>query len=162
MISSCVWSQKATQQLLSRYDLQAVMPVPPDSSAFFYRSKLNCYNLTVTIMKSKTTSCSFDMKDQVTEVPLKLGLAYKFLQKVAQENPNCDVIFYSDNCCGQQKNRFLMAMYYFVVNTLPINFITHKFLIRGNTQNEGDSAHLMIQRSVKRAKKIWPLIHAGS
>lgn len=50
-----------------------------------------------------------------------------------------------------------MAMYYFVVNTLPINSITHKFLIRGHTQNEGDSAHSIIERSVKRAKKSGPI-----
>lgn len=44
--------EKATKKEigLAVYDLQAVMPVPMgQSSAFFYKSKLNCYNFTVSI-----------------------------------------------------------------------------------------------------------------
>ncbi|CAH0721901.1 unnamed protein product, partial [Brenthis ino] len=46
---------------------------------------------------------------------------YKFLEKVAEEHPNSDVIFYSDNCCGQQKNRYVFSMYYYAVENLAIN-----------------------------------------
>lgn len=44
-------------------------------------------------------------------------------------------------------------MYYYAVNKLQINSITHKFLIKGHTQNEGDAAHSVIEKSVTRAKK---------
>lgn len=44
-------------------------------------------------------------------------------------------------------------MYLYAVKTLPINKITHKFLIRGHTQNEGDTAHSLIEKAIKRAKK---------
>lgn len=38
----------AENNIVAIYDLQAVMPVPiGESSAFFYKSKLNCLNLTV-------------------------------------------------------------------------------------------------------------------
>ena len=41
-------SKKEGNQIVAIYDLQAVMPVPiGNSSAFFYHSKLNCYNFTV-------------------------------------------------------------------------------------------------------------------
>lgn len=44
-------------------------------------------------------------------------------------------------------------MYLFAVETLRINKITHKFLIRGHTQNEGDTAHSIIEKAIKRARK---------
>lgn len=37
--------------LLAVYDLQAVLPVPMgQTSAFFYKSRLNCFNFTVSIL----------------------------------------------------------------------------------------------------------------
>lgn len=58
--------------------------------------------------------------------------------------PNIFYIFYF---------RFIFSMYLYAVKTLPINKITHKFLIRGHTQNEGDTAHSIIEKAIKRAKK---------
>lgn len=53
--------------------------------------------------------------------------------------------------------RFLLGMYYYAVETFPITSITHKFLIRGHTQNEGDNAHSIIEKAIKRAKKSGPI-----
>lgn len=48
-------------------------------------------------------------------------------------------------------------MYYFAVTKLKINSITHKFLIRGHTQNEGDTAHSLIEKCVKKERKSGPI-----
>lgn len=48
-------------------------------------------------------------------------------------------------------------MYFYAVSTLNLNSVTHKFLIRGHTQNEGDNAHSLIEKSIKRAKKSGPI-----
>lgn len=48
-------------------------------------------------------------------------------------------------------------MYYYAVSRLPIHSIIHKFLITGHTQNEGDNAHSVIEKAVKRAKKSGPI-----
>lgn len=53
--------------------------------------------------------------------------------------------------------RFVFAMYLYAVQTLPVNSITHKYLVRGHTQNEGDTIHSIIEKSVKRAKKAGPI-----
>lgn len=53
--------------------------------------------------------------------------------------------------------RFVFGIYLYAVQTLPINSITHKYLIRGHTQNEGDTIHSIIEKSVKRAKKAGPI-----
>lgn len=48
-------------------------------------------------------------------------------------------------------------MYLYAVETLRIKSITHKFLIRGHTQNEGDTAHSIIEKAIKKAKKSGPI-----
>lgn len=48
-------------------------------------------------------------------------------------------------------------MYYFAVQRLNINSITHKYLVKGHTQNEGDTVHSIIEGSLKRAKKSGPI-----
>lgn len=30
---------------------------------------------------------------------------YKFLEELSTKHPDKDIILYSDNCCGQQKNK---------------------------------------------------------
>ncbi|CAK1602117.1 unnamed protein product [Parnassius mnemosyne] len=49
--------------IVAIYDLQAVMPVPiGNSSAFFYKSKLNCLNFTVSILFSLDSRVSMSLK----------------------------------------------------------------------------------------------------
>ena len=78
-----------------------------------------------------------------------------YIHKVSETGK--DIIFYSDNCGGQQKNRFMLALYLYAVNILDLDSITHKFLIKGHSQNEGDSAHSLIERQVKRLLKSGPI-----
>ena len=47
---------------------------------------------------------------------------------------------------------FHFAIYYYSVTRSNINSIQHNFLIRGQTQNEGDAAHSVIEKSVTRTK----------
>lgn len=84
---------------------------------------------------------------------------YKFLQSTALEknDEDLEIVFYSDNCCGQQKNSFVLGMYLYAVQTLKIKSITHKFLIKGHTQNEGDNVHSVIEKSVKKSLKSGPI-----
>ncbi|KAK5647960.1 hypothetical protein RI129_002852 [Pyrocoelia pectoralis] len=49
-------------------------------------------------------------------------------------------------------------MYVYALMKYPnIESITHKFLIMGHTQNEGDSAHSIIERQIKRSLKSGPI-----
>lgn len=48
-------------------------------------------------------------------------------------------------------------MYLYAVEKLNIKTITHKFIIRGHTQNEGDAAHSVIKKCIKQAKKSGPI-----
>ncbi|CAG5053568.1 unnamed protein product [Parnassius apollo] len=93
--------------------------------------------LEITNIKNRETICYFWHEALGCRGAVEIGsCVYKFLQKVSDKYPNSDVTFYTDNCCGQQKNRFIFSMYLYAVKTLRIKTITHKFLIRGHTQNE--------------------------
>ncbi|CAH0730969.1 unnamed protein product, partial [Brenthis ino] len=61
-------------------------------------------------IKTDSTTCYFWHEGLGSKGSTEIGTCvYKFLEKVAEEHPNSDVIFYSDNCCGQQKNRLCSA-----------------------------------------------------
>lgn len=51
----------------------------------------------------------------------------------------------------------MLATYLYAVQNLDIKSITHKYLIRGHSQNEGDSVHSVIERAIKEAKKTRPI-----
>ncbi|KAI8114695.1 hypothetical protein CVS40_12962 [Lucilia cuprina] len=75
-----------------------------------------------------------------------------------ESNPeDVEFIFYSDNCAGQQKNKSLISMYSYAVQKYHIKSITHKFLITGHTQNEGDNVHSVIEKQIKRHVTCIPI-----
>lgn len=144
------------------YDLQAVLPAPRgDLSVFYYKSKLNSYNFTVSqLQKNEDVYCYFWHEGEgnrgATEID---SCVFKYLQQLSITAKDAiEVVFYSDNCGGQQKNKFTIAMYMHAVSTLNnIKSITHKFLIAGHTQNEGDNIHSLIEKEVKRSLKSGPI-----
>ncbi|KAJ8930800.1 hypothetical protein NQ314_016364 [Rhamnusium bicolor] len=59
---------------------------------------------------------------------------------------------------SSKKNKFLLSMYAYAVRNLQnIKRITHKYLITGHIQNEGDNAHSLIKRNVKKYLKSGPI-----
>ncbi|CAG9816801.1 unnamed protein product [Phaedon cochleariae] len=145
--------------ILAVYDLQAVLPVPMgQTSAFFYKSRLNCYNFTITNIGNDQTKSFFWHEGLGHRGAIEIGTCVlNYLQEISENTPGMDVIFYSDNCGGQQKNRFLIGAYLYAVGRFNIKSITHKYLIRGHTQNEGDAIHSVIERALKRTKKSGPI-----
>lgn len=137
------------------YDLQAVLQLPKGfSSSFYYKSKINCFNFTISDLKAKNVDCFF-----WTEVEGKRGsneigtCVLMYIKNLAEKSDNAselDLIFYSDNCCGQQKNKYLLSMYFYAIHKYNLRSITHKYLIQGHTQNEGDNVHSVIEKQVKR------------
>lgn len=144
------------------YDLQAVVQLPKgDVSVFYYKSKLNALNFTVYDLQSNKCDCFVWDESQGHRGVNELGTCVlKYLREINQNNSNAnrEVIFYSDNCAGQQKNKFMVALYLYAVRKFEnIKSITHKYLIKGHTQNEGDSAHSLIERQMKRHLRGGPM-----
>ncbi|XP_075986434.1 uncharacterized protein LOC142983446 [Anticarsia gemmatalis] len=147
--------------IVACYDLQAMLQVPKgDVSGFYYKSRLNCLNFTITELKTDLTECYFWNEVEGQKGANEIGsCVFRYLrEKSVSSSEKLHIIFYSDNCCGQQKNQFIFSMYIYAVKNLPnIQSITHKFLIKGHTQNEGDSVHSTIEKQIKKTLKSGPI-----
>ncbi|CAH2091878.1 unnamed protein product [Euphydryas editha] len=143
------------------YDLQAVLQIPKGQiSLFFYKSRINCLNFTISDLRAKDVICYFWDETEGKRGAVEIGsciLDYIKSQVDQYPNKEIDVIFYSDNCGGQQKNKFLLSAYAYAVNKLTVKSITHKFLIRGHSQNEGDNVHSVIEKQIKRYLQSGPI-----
>lgn len=158
------------------FDLQAVLQSPRgDTSSFYYRSKLNSYNFTITLLNKKVEA---QMKDSYTNVDCyfwnetdanrganEIGSCLlDCFERLCSEagvsainSAGLNLILYSDNCCGQNKNKYIVVLYLYAVTHLNIESITHKFLIKGHTQNECDNIHSLIEKEIKKNLKSGPI-----
>lgn len=119
---------------------------------------MNCLNFTISELGKDHTECFFWTEVEGQRGVNEIGTCvFKYLEKMSLLHPDFDFIFYSDNCCGQQKNQFMLSLYLYAVKKLPIKSITHKFLIKGHTQNEGDAVHSTIEREVKKMLRSGPI-----
>lgn len=143
--------------LVAVYDLQAVVQLPKgDVSLFYYKSKLNVFNFTIYNLKTNSCECYIWDETNGHRGVNELGTCVlMYLKKMATDFE--EIIFYSDNCAGQQKNKFMLGLYFYAVRYLGIKSITHKYLVVGHTQNEGDSAHSLIERQMKRQLRSGPV-----
>ena len=80
---------------------------------------------------------------------------YIYLQSLPPAVQN--VTFYSDNCGGQNKNRyFATALIYALQQSKHITSIDHKFLETGHTNMEVDSIHAAVEHAKKNVKVFVP------
>lgn len=153
-------NDKLNNNYVTFYDLQAALPCPVgQASSFYYVSKLNVYNLTFVCPIDSSATCFVWHEGEAKRGANEIGsCVYKYLKKLNEtavlQEKMVNIIFYTDNCSGQNKNKFLFALYLYAVSTLSsINGITHKYLIRGHTQNDADNVHSVIERQINRYKK---------
>ena len=135
-----------------------------DVSIFYYSSKLNVFNFTLYEIKGHKAQCFVWHEAEGNRGANEIGSCIlSYLQSIGllkTVNPDnqLEVVFYSDNCCGQQKNRYMISTYmYAVANYNNLKSITHKFLIKGHSQNEGDSVHACTEKEVRRATRSGPI-----
>lgn len=140
------------------------MPCPRgDVSNFYYISKVNFHNFTLCNLKNKDVSCFVWHEGEAKRGAVEIGTCIlKYIKSLketaARLESKLNLIFYSDNCCGQQKNHYIIALYIYIVHYFEfVDSVTHKFLIKGHTRNEGDSAHSVIERQIQRNLKSGPI-----
>jgi hypothetical protein len=146
------------------FDLQAVLPTPRgEVSSFYYKSKLSTYNFTICELQQKGNGDVHSYmwhegegRRGTVEIGSCLLHFFKEQANIANSD-NLEIILYSDNCCGQQKNKFIICVYLYAVTNFKIKSITHKFLVTGHTQNEGDAVHSVIEKHIKRSLKSGPI-----
>ncbi|XP_028178546.1 uncharacterized protein LOC114365984 [Ostrinia furnacalis] len=139
----------ATTKTVACFDLEKVLSLPQSEVGIFhYKRKYPVYNFTIYNILTKSGYCyvwhATIAKRGANEIASCL---WSYLQDEADKGIT-EVSFYSDNCSGQNRNRFVFALYVHASITLKLK-ITHRFLQKGHTQNEGDSMHSCIEKSKK-------------
>lgn len=116
--------QRADSTIVAVYDLQAVMQVPKGQvSLFFYKSRINCLNFTVSDLNVKNVVCYFRDETEASKGAVEIGSCIlNYIKALIDENisKDIDIIFYLDNCGGQQKNKYLLLIYAYAVINLRV------------------------------------------
>ena len=121
---------------------------------FYYKSKLNCHNMTFENLKDNTamnfmwTEIHGDLQGSVFA-----SIYVNWMEVCYAKYPNTkSIILWSDNCTYQNKNRYLAGALLLLSKRLGIDII-QTFLIRGHTQIEADTVHSRIKAN-KRGRRI--------
>ncbi|KAK3931942.1 Sporozoite surface protein 2 [Frankliniella fusca] len=135
------------------FDLQKQLPCPrSEVGAFFYKNKISVFNLTIFQEVERIGHCYVWHEGIAKKGSNEIASALShFIDKLV-ENGHKELILYSDNCSGQNKNRYVFAMFQQKAVLHGIK-ITHRFLEPGHTHMDADTIHARIENST-RLKEI--------
>lgn len=146
----------SAKTLTTTYNFQKIHGMPHgQASILYYKRKLSVYNLTFYSLGQKKGTCYF-----WDETVAKKGAAevatcvYIYIKEHSQAGIQ-NFYFFSDYCGGQNRNRIVFLAYIQAAKDFNVT-ITHTFLERGHTQNEGDSVHALIERFAKNKMVYTP------
>lgn len=122
----------------------------------YYRSKLSTYNLTVFDLGKKQGFCYMWHEALGQRGSAEIGSCIlEFIKENIMRHSVKEFSFFSDNCAGQNRNRNIVTLYLYCAVNFNIK-ITHNFLEKGHTQNEGDSIHSTIERASRNIDIFVP------
>nr|CAH7743976.1 unnamed protein product [Callosobruchus chinensis] len=131
------------------FDLQQVLTTPKSEvSVSYYKLKLCTYNFTVFNLASKEADCYMWHECIAKRGSSEIGSCLLLFIEQHIAKGVKEFMLFSDNCPGQNRNKFLFSLYNYLTQKYGIK-ITHTFLERGHTQNEGDSVHSVIERAAR-------------
>ena len=141
---------------VSVFDLQEILLTPNAfASSMYYKRRLNSYNFTVYNMGTGN-GYSYIWHESIAsrggnEIA---SCVFDYIKSMSQKGKK-DFIFFSDNCTSQNKNRMYVTMLWYAIQKFKLNSVSHKYLEKGHTQNEGDSMHAAIECAAKDKKPIY-------
>lgn len=147
--------QEDCSQIACTFDLQQVLSTPnTTTSTIFYKRKLSTYNLSVYSLGTKSGTCILWDETEGKRGANEIGSCILlYLQSLPISITK--VILYSDNCGGQNKNRYFSAALIHALHEIDhIQIIDHKYLQTGHTHMEVDSIHAAIE-CAKRSVSVY-------
>lgn len=138
------------------FDFQKILTCPHGQvSNFYYKRKLGVFNFTVYDLGTSDAICYMWPENEARRGPNEVGSCiWDFISQKVEAGAK-SIHFFSDNCGGQNRNRFIAFMYMQAMRHFGVN-IRHTYLEKGHTQTENDSVHAVIENSVKRALIYTP------
>ncbi|CAH1634675.1 unnamed protein product [Spodoptera littoralis] len=139
------------------FDLEKVLSIPQSEVGIFhYKRKYPVYNFTVYDSLRKFGNCYVWHLSIAKRGSIEIGSCLlKFIEQEGLKGIK-NVSFYSDGCAGQNKNRYIFALYLYAIRAYDLENITHRFFETGHGQNEGDSMHSCIERAMKNKVLYTP------
>jgi len=139
------------------FDLQQVLLTPQSlSSQLYYRRKLSTFNLSVYDLGTKDGYCYMWHEGIGKRGANNIASCiWKFINFMSERSKK-EFHFFTDNCCGQNKNKLIISMYFHAVKTFNVDRICHYYLEKGHTENEGDSMHSTIESAAKSVNIFSP------
>uniref|UniRef100_A0A2H1VXX2 SFRICE_029026 n=1 Tax=Spodoptera frugiperda TaxID=7108 RepID=A0A2H1VXX2_SPOFR len=145
---------KTNRIVAATFDFQKVLVTPyGEVSVLYYKRRLATLNFTVYDLISNVGTCYMWHDGIAKRGSVEVSSCLLDFIKHHVERGVKEFRFWSDNCAGQNRNRIVFSLYLFVAKKFGVT-VTHRFLEKGHTQNEGDSVHSTIERAC-RHKSIW-------
>ncbi|VEN62401.1 unnamed protein product, partial [Callosobruchus maculatus] len=146
-------SREDPTQKVIMVDLEKCLPTPVLTNAqSFYSLKLWTFNYTIHDSTEKHTyCCMFDESIANRGVNEMASCLIKWIDSINLPPTLRKLTIWSDNCPSQNRNFGMIMCYFFILEKCPqLEIVEHKFLVRGHTHLEADSAHSLIEREWKR------------
>lgn len=134
-------------------DLEKCLPTPVLTNAqSFYSLKLWTFNYTIhDATDKKTYCCMWDESVGGRGANEMASCFFKWLETVPLSPTVKKLVIWSDNCPSQNRNGGMVMCYLQILKKFPqLQVIEHKFLLRGHTHLEADSAHSLIERQWRK------------
>ena len=158
--------------LIVSFDLENVITCPKaETSCFFYKRKLNVYNLTAHVSKTKQGYCAIWSENTFGRAGNDIASAViNILNLVVGNHPETrNIITWSDSCVPQNRNSIIsFAITNFILQHQNIESVTMKYSAPGHSCiQEVDNIHSNIEKAMSVAEFYSPvsfikvLLHAN-
>ena len=127
------------------FDLEEVLLTPHSfESCLYYKRRLNTFNFTVYDLGTRDGHCFVWNEAIASRGACEIASCLlSYLQDLSRRGEK--VIMYSDNCTGQNKNRYFVTMLWYALQKFGMLSISQKYLEKGHAFIEGDSMHSAVE-----------------
>lgn len=138
------------------FDFEKVLTTPKSEfSCLYYKRKLSVYNFTIYDIVRHKAYCYVWSENEAKRGSNEVASCLLHYFEMMVSHGVDTFLLYSDNCSGQNRNKYVFSMYTYAFSKFNID-IKHTFLVVGHTQNEGDNVHAQIERHTKMRKIYSP------
>lgn len=139
--------------LLVSFDLENVFALPRmNVSSAFYKRKLNTYNMTAVVNKTKKGYCAVWPESLIGRSGNEMASAVSVLLKeIVSDHPDAHhIVLWSDSCVPQNRNSIMSyALQHLIETTTQISTITQRFCEPGHSDiQDVDNLHSQLSRAL--------------
>ena len=157
-IKKCAKEDKDPLKTSCAFDFQQIMLCPHgQSSKYYYKRRLGVYNLSFYDYTNADAFCYMWHEGEGNRGANEVATCmYKYIENQKINNGKKEINMFSDNCPGQNKNKYVAFAINFFCRHFKLNKLTHTFLEKGHTETENDAVHAIIERKTRHIYLYTP------